>query len=175
MSDTLQKIVLEETKIANVSWSVCLHDAQGHVLAELDAGASLPTASVGKLLLMIEVALQYQMGSIARDDLLSRNPSVAVENSGILQYLRQDSYPVEDLVILVASVSDNYATNILLEHIGLSRIHQLTIELGLKSTSLLDRVRNDRGGRTSPMPFGRIRARADQLHGCHQGRETDLS
>lgn len=145
MSDILQQVVIDAASIPNVSWSVCLRDAQGHVLAELDAEVPLPTASVGKLFLMTEVALQYEKGSIARDDLLSRNPSVAVKNSGILQYLTQESLPVEDLVVLVASVSDNYATNILLERIGLPRIHQLAIELGLKSTSLLDRVRNERG------------------------------
>jgi beta-lactamase class A len=46
---------------------------------------------------------------------------------------------------LIASVSDNLATNALLKHVGLQRLHDLAESLGLHHTALLDYVRDHRG------------------------------
>ncbi|MBA2948059.1 serine hydrolase [Streptomyces himalayensis] len=67
-----------------------------------------------------------------------------------LQHLTQDSLPVDDLAVLVASVSDNLATNVLLERIGLDQVKQLAKDLGLTNTALLDRVRDQRGSEHPP-------------------------
>jgi beta-lactamase class A len=47
--------------------------------------------------------------------------------------------------VLVASVSDNLATNILLAEVGLAAFDELRRELGLEATTLLDIVRDERG------------------------------
>jgi beta-lactamase class A len=52
---------------------------------------------------------------------------------------------VHDLCVLIASVSDNLATNALLKHVGLQRVHDLAESLGLEQTALLDYVRDHRG------------------------------
>src|SRR6202000_2749622 len=52
---------------------------------------------------------------------------------------------VRDLCVLIASVSDNLATNVLLKHVGLQRVHDLAESLNLEHTALLDYVRDHRG------------------------------
>ncbi|WP_216894911.1 serine hydrolase [Nocardia alni] len=134
-----------------VTWSVCLRARSGGVLAELGADRRLSTASVGKLLLLAEVARQVEAGELEGDLLLSRQPSLMVGDSGLWQHLRADALSVADLAVLIASVSDNLATNVLLDHVGLGRVQALADEMGLCATALLDRVRDDRSPDDPPM------------------------
>ncbi len=102
-------------------------------------------ASVGKLLLLIEVARQCEAGDLAYTEVLFRDPALVVADSGIWQHLRIDRLPVHDLCVLIASVSDNVATNVLLKRIGFEKINDLRAALGLTNTALLDYVRDQRG------------------------------
>jgi beta-lactamase class A len=137
--------------VRGVSWSVCVRETpHGRVLAELDSQAVLPTASVGKLLLLVEVARQLCAGHLDAAELLRRTPEDDVEDSGLWQHLGADTLRVDDLCVLVGSVSDNLATNVLLRRVGLPAVAALTASLGLRSTALHDRVRDVRGAADPP-------------------------
>jgi beta-lactamase class A len=105
----------------------------------------MKTASVGKLLLLLEVARQCEDGELTGATLLGRDPELRVADSGIWQHLRVEELAVDDLCVLIASVSDNLATNVLLKHVGVQRLHDLAASLGLERTALLDYVRDHRG------------------------------
>jgi beta-lactamase class A len=135
---------------SKIAWSVCIRDGQDRELACINHGDSMEIASVGKLLLLIEVARQFDIGDLAADEVLFRDPALVVADSGIWQHLRTDRLPVDDLCVLIASVSDNVATNILLKRIGFERLNNLSAELGLTSTALLDFVRDQRGPDDAP-------------------------
>jgi beta-lactamase class A len=130
---------------SNIAWSVCIRDGQGRELACFNHAASMKIASVGKLLLLIEVARQCDVGDLAGTEVLLRDPALVIADSGIWQHLHTDRLPVHDLCVLTASVSDNIATNILLKRIGFQRLNDLRAALGLSSTALLDYVRQQRG------------------------------
>jgi beta-lactamase class A len=132
-------------RTSNIAWSVCIRDGQGRELACVNHAVSMRTASVGKLLLLIEVARQCHVGDLAGAEVLFRDPSLVVADSGIWQHLQTDRLPVHDLCVLIASVSDNVATNILLKRVGFRRLNDLCAALGLTSTALLDYVRQHRG------------------------------
>lgn len=127
-----------------VAWSVCVRDGDGHVLLDVGAGRVLSTASVGKLLLLLEVARRIEDGTLDPARPLSRRADLAVADSGLWQHLRLDALPVADLAVLVASVSDNLATNVLLDHVGLDAVAALGRSLGLRAVALHDRVRDRR-------------------------------
>ena len=133
------------TGTSNIAWSVCIRNGQGRELACFNHAASMKIASVGKLLLLIEVARQCEVGDLAGTEVLFRDPGLVVADSGIWQHLRTDRLPVHDLCVLIASVSDNVATNILLKRIGFQRLNDLRAALGLTNTALLDYVREQRG------------------------------
>jgi beta-lactamase class A len=133
------------SRTPNIAWAVCIRDSRGCELACFNHAASMKTASVGKLLLLIEVARQCDVGDLAGTEVLFRDPVLAVADSGIWQHLHTDRLPIHDLCVLTASVSDNLATNILLKRIGFQRVDDLRAALGLTSTALLDYVRQQRG------------------------------
>ena len=130
---------------SNIAWSVCIRNGDGRELACLNHAATMRIASVGKLLLLIEVARQCEVGDLAGTEVLFRDPALVVADSGIWQHLRIDRLPVHDLCVLTASVSDNVATNVLLKRVGFQRLNDLCAALGLTSTALLDYVRQERG------------------------------
>jgi beta-lactamase class A len=120
-------------------WSVRIDDRAAH-----QPELQLRTASVGKLLLLIETARRIADGRLDPAGTLARDPALAVADSGLWQHLSVTALPVADLAVLVAAVSDNYATNVLLGRIGLRPLTGLAAELGLRQTALLDRVRAER-------------------------------
>jgi beta-lactamase class A len=133
-----------------IDWSVSLRDAEGFEVATIDPDDVLSTASIGKLLLLIEIACRYETGSLDGSELLSRLPDLAVADSGLWQHLRVDALCVEDLAVLVGSVSDNLATNVLLHRIGLENVQRRATTMNLSTTALLDRVRRHRGDADPP-------------------------
>ncbi|WP_422268705.1 serine hydrolase [Mycobacterium sp.] len=124
---------------------MCIRDVAGRVLAGRNADRSMKTASIGKLLLLVEVARQCAEGDLSGTTLLGQDPELRVADSGIWQQLHVEELAVHDLCVLIASVSDNLATNALLKHVGLQRLHDLAESLGLEHTALLDYVRDHRG------------------------------
>jgi beta-lactamase class A len=155
-----------------VSWGVCLRDAAtGQVLAEHRPGAVLPTASVGKLLLLLEVA----GGGHDLDTPVRRGSVAPVADSGLWQHLRADALSVHDAAVLVAAVSDNLATNVLLRHVGLDAVDRLGERLGLVHTRLHDVVRDVRGPQHPPTlssgTAGELSRLAVHVHDVRQVRE----
>jgi beta-lactamase class A len=130
---------------ADVEWAISIRDASGRELAHSNADRAMKTASVGKLLLLIEVARQRDVGELSGAALLRRGPELMVADSGLWQHLRVERMSVDDLCVLVASVSDNVATNVVLNKVGLPALRTLAESLGLVHTALLDYVRDHRG------------------------------
>ena len=122
----------------------------GAVLFSVDDHVVMPTASIGKVLLLVEVAARLESGRLSPFALLDRSPLDAVGNSGIWQHLQVPSLPVADLAALVGATSDNLATNVLLRRVGLEAVSARTEALGLTRTALLDLVRDHRGPDDAP-------------------------
>lgn len=131
--------------------SVAAVDLQsGQSVFAVDERIVLPTASIGKILLLIEVSARLSDRSISDFAIVDRAGQDAVADSGIWQHLQAPALPIADLAALVGSTSDNVATNALLRHIGLDSVRARTESLGLVRTALLDVVRDDRGPDHAP-------------------------
>lgn len=122
----------------------------GEQLVAIDERIVLPTASVGKVLLLIEVSARLTERDFVSHGILEKSPSDRVGDSGIWRHLQAPSLPVADLAALVGSTSDNMATNVLLRQIGLGAVRARTESLGLTRTALLDLVRDERGPDDAP-------------------------
>jgi beta-lactamase class A len=118
--------------------------ASGAVLLSEDADRVQRTASVGKILLLIEVAVRFADGRLRPEASLERTPDDEVSDSGLWQHLTSDALPAVDLAVLIGAVSDNLATNVLLRQVGLLAVHERARTLGLTDTRLHDRVRDHR-------------------------------
>ncbi|WP_309614983.1 serine hydrolase [Salinibacterium sp.] len=122
----------------------------GRTLLAIDDRIVLPTASIGKILLLLEVSARLTARDSSGFGLLDKTPGEAVGDSGLWQHLQAPSLPITDLATLVGATSDNLATNVLLRHVGLAAVRARTESLGLMRTALLDLVRDDRGPDDAP-------------------------
>jgi beta-lactamase class A len=122
----------------------------GLTLLAIDDRIVLPTASVGKVLLLVEVAARITARDFAGYGILDKTPGDPIGDSGLWQQLQAPALPVADLATLVGATSDNLATNVLLRQVGLDSVRARTESLGLARTALLDLVRGERGPDDAP-------------------------
>ncbi|HLU63443.1 MAG TPA: serine hydrolase [Protaetiibacter sp.] len=134
---------------AQVSASAIDLDSDARVLS-IDDRIVLPTASVGKILLLIEVSARMSEQAVPPREELDKTPRDAVGDSGLWRHLQVRSLPLADVAALVGATSDNLATNVLLREVGLDAVRERTEELGLLRTALLDLVRDERGPDDAP-------------------------
>lgn len=129
-----------------ISWGVSLRNAEtGGVLVAHDADRVLRTASIGKLLLLAEIARGLGIGEYAADELLNRDSVPPVADSGLWRHLRAAELSLHDAAVLIGAVSDNLATNVALRRVGLQSVTGLAGQLGLTGFGLHDVVRDVRG------------------------------
>ncbi|MFT2817355.1 serine hydrolase [Leifsonia sp. A12D58] len=122
----------------------------GRVLLSVDDHVVMPTASIGKVLLLIEVAARLRDADFGAYTILDRTAADAVGDSGVWQHMQAPSLPVADLAALVGSSSDNLATNVLIRAVGLEAVRSRAEAIGLTQTALLDLVRDKRGPDDAP-------------------------
>lgn len=122
----------------------------GAVLVAIDERIVLPTASVGKILLLIEVSARMSAKDAAGFGIVEKSSARDVADSGIWRHLQAPALPVTDLAALVGAFSDNLATNALVGKVGLDAVRARAESLGLTNTALLDIVRDHRGPDDAP-------------------------
>lgn len=134
---------------ARVSASVVDLNTGRPVLA-IDDRIVLPTASIGKILLLIEVSARLTAGDASAHGILEKARLDPVADSGLWRHLQVPALPIGDLAVLVGATSDNLATNALIDRVGLAAVRARGEALGLARTALLDRVRDTRGPDDAP-------------------------
>lgn len=140
-------------------WSACVRDTSGRVLWQVDPARVLRTASIGKIILLLETARLLDTGELDPAVLLPRGDD-PVGDSGFWHTLATPTLPLGDVAALIGAVSDNLATNVLLRHVGLDAVDRQRVALGLVDTRLLDEVRDQR---LPTHPPTLSRGRADEL------------
>ena len=98
---------------------------------------TFPTASVIKVAIMIEAFDRIARGVLHVDTPVRVRADAKVGGSGVLRDLHDDAeMSVGDLIRLMIVVSDNTATNLLLEKVGVEAVNGRMDTLGLKRTRL---------------------------------------
>jgi len=96
--------------------------------------ALFPTASVIKLPLLVTLYEDAMAGRIDLSERMTYRDETKVAGSGVLQYLDGGLAPtLRDLSVLMMSVSDNTATDLLFDRVGKARIEATMDRLGLSS------------------------------------------
>ena len=108
---------------------------------ELNQEMVFPAASMIKVPIMYEVMRQVAVGMITLDMPLVVTESARAGGAGILKELRPNiTMSVRELVTLMIVLSDNTATNMLIELVGMEAVNQTIANLGMKSTVLRRRM-----------------------------------
>jgi beta-lactamase class A len=124
---------------------------------------SFPPASTIKVPVLYEVFRQAGEGRFSLTDPLLLEADDVVGGSGILKDLTPGlTLPVRDLATLMIVVSDNTATNMLIDLVGADAVNGSCERLGLTSTRLENRMQRPKEGgpanRSTPADLGHLMA-----------------
>lgn len=108
----------------------------------LNAETSFPMASVLKIPVLCEAFRQIDEGVFTLDDRWELTYPVKNIGSGVLTYLRDGLQPtVYDLLLLMIIISDNTATDMVMNRVGVSNIDGFMKSLGLQEIHLPFNIR----------------------------------
>ena len=121
--------------------AVYAEDLTTHASVALSPDTPVQTASTIKLLILLEAVEQIRAGHAHLEDRLTLAPADRVPGSGILTHL---DAPLEltfkDVLTLMIALSDNTATNLAIDRLGVSAINARAATLGLRQTHLYKKV-----------------------------------
>lgn len=129
-------------------WGVSVRTVAGTATppVEIHADRVLRSASAAKILLLAAVSQQIEDGTLDPNAILNREDASAAADSGLWQHLRQSRLPVVDIAALVGAVSDNWATNVLIDAVGgIAAVTDAARRFGAPEVALHDIVRDERG------------------------------
>ncbi len=122
----------------------------GVMVKHLDSGESfahredapMPTASLIKFPLMVAAYQAMEEGSLQPDQMVTLRKEDQVPGSGILTSHFSDgaTFPLFDAIRLMMSYSDNTATNLVIDQVGLDATAKRMKALGLENTVLHSKV-----------------------------------
>jgi beta-lactamase class A len=116
--------------------AVSIKDLTDGRTINLHAAEVMPTASMIKIAVLAEL---FRQGKLAEP--YSVAPTDFLEGDDILARLTPGTRLTwRDVAVIMVAVSDNSATNVLIDRLGMDRINQLLDSLGLESTRLNRRM-----------------------------------
>jgi beta-lactamase class A len=126
------------------------HNLQTGQTASLDPDEPVKTASVIKLGILLDAAEQIRAGQATLGEKLVLSHENQVPGSGVLAQLDTPlALTLRDALTLMVIVSDNTATNLAIDRLGLAHINATLRAAGLKQTVLYKKVYMPAQG---PMP-----------------------
>ena len=126
-----------------------------HETVAISPDTPVQTASVIKLTILYEALEQVRSGKAHFDDKITLTKADQVQGSGVLLFFVAPlSLTLKDVLTMMVVMSDNTATNLAIDHLGLENIDGRIAKLGLKDTYLYKKI-------FTPVPPGMVKP-ADQ-------------
>jgi beta-lactamase class A len=134
--------------------AIVVKNLKTHESYSLNPDEVMPTASLIKLPVMVETYWQVSEGKVKLETTLTLKKDDKVPGSGILTKHFSDgaTFPLRDAMRLMIAFSDNTATNLVLDQIGIPSTNVRMDSLGLRNTKINAKV--FKGSTTSIDPEG---------------------
>lgn len=150
------RVVDEHINKLNANISMIVKDLTNNkILYCKDADRIVPSASTIKLVIMTEAFRQIMEGKLNYSTKVRVRPEDKVDFS-LFTNMITDEYCLIDVITLMMTISDNTATNVLIDLLGYENINRLAASLGLRNTMLrrkmmdFEAARQGRQNLTSP-------------------------
>ena len=171
---TLEKRIAAELYCYQGKMSVFVDDLQGHTV-EVGADEEFETASTIKAFILAALYLQAQRGKADLAEEITYEQSQFVDGSGMLRALGVGAkLKVKDTATMMIICSDNIATNMIIDYLGLDTINACIRELGFAHTVLHNPLHFDRYrqlGTTTPRDYAVLFARIAKGVACQPGSQ----
>ena len=159
----LRNELRELALLAGGRWGIVFHDLATDSGVALGADDVFPGASIAKVPLLVEAVRQVEAGSLRLDEEVTvdvQDDENARLGSGILVHLHRGiRVTVGDLCELAINLSDNVASNLLIDRLGLDAVNRTMAALGLSATRLNHRFADFaalRSPRQNPVTAGEV-------------------
>jgi beta-lactamase class A len=107
----------------------------------VDPDVPVQTASVIKVPIMLEAMYEVKAGKHRLDEKLKLTKENQVEGSGVLTMMQPGlELTLQDAITLMIVESDNTATNLVIDDIGIPAVNARIAQMGLKNTYLYKKV-----------------------------------
>lgn len=152
----------------------------GYAIVDLTTGERIghlehetfPTASAIKLAIVYELFKQAGEGKVRLDEMVTLDRRQAVGGTGVLVEMGTPTLSIHDYAVLMVTLSDNTATNVLIDRLGMDRIAARMQGLGLPGTKLrrhmMDTAAARRGDENVSTPDELVRL-LEAMHGPMSG------
>ena len=169
MEESIGTIVRETDAVVGVA----ILDLTDQRAFYLNADAIYPTASTIKIAVLAELYRQHERGSGAKlGDLYTVNAKDGVGTEGILQAMSAGVSRItnRDLALLMVSLSDNSATNVLIDRVGMDNVNAWLAQIGLERTRLRRRMLDVKAAQEGRENTSTPRELVTLLRAIHEGR-----
>lgn len=123
--------------------SICMYDTNNLVFSYQEH-QQFPAASLIKLgVLATQLAQNEDLNQMIN---VSKTPKVG--GAGVLQLLTPEEWPIKDLVGLMIADSDNYAANVMIDHLSMTAINHWLDDNHYEETSLQRRLMDTEAKKT---------------------------
>lgn len=117
--------------------SIFARDLESGSTLDHDADRPIPSASTIKTLILVAIARALDAGAITLDTTVTATDEMRIAGSGVLNWLHDGiTLPVRDHAWLMIAISDNSASNTLIDLAGLPAIQELSRELNVPTLEL---------------------------------------
>lgn len=129
-----------ESTTARIGLSVATPDRTRAFWSNVDG--EFAQASAIKILILWELHRAAAAGELSLEETIAVDPQNGAGGCGVLQQFRSgvSRVALADLAILMIVLSDNVATNLLIDRLGMHEVNQLAEGLGLEHTRLRRRM-----------------------------------
>lgn len=130
----MQEKILEIINSLVGTIGIQIEDFAGTKTFTFNADEVFPSASLIKVPILVDLMIRNYQKEFSLDEVITVTSDDIVGGAGVIQFLTRREYSVRDLATLMIIQSDNTATNVLVDLLGVERINQTIENLGLKDT-----------------------------------------
>ena len=146
----LQEKIEALLKSSTGTWSVVVEDINEGTSFSLNGDSTVYAASIIKVPVMAAVYATAEDGAIRLGNRLPLQREDIVGGSGVLQFMSPGiELPIQDLVTLMIIQSDNTATNMLMDAIGMDKIQAVMNGLGMERSEIHHKLMIAQANRTN--------------------------
>jgi beta-lactamase class A len=170
LRDRVARALEENAAAVDGVMGYAILDLEGDERFERLADVQFPTASTIKIAILYELMKQAEEGRVRLDVPEPLPESARVGGSGVLFELRAPVLSLRDVATLMVLVSDNTATNVLIDRLGMDRINGRMRQLGLHDLHLRRRMIDLEAARRGDENTASPRDVATLLQAVHAGQ-----
>lgn len=144
MENELEQIIKNEFINFNGKYAIYANDYNDNIVS-INGEEKFNSASCIKIFILVELFRQVYFGEKNLDEKITYQKDNLVNGSGVLQYLTPGlELSIRDIATLMMIISDNVATNIMIDCLGINNINKTIRELGCLDTELYCKFQSDK-------------------------------